>query len=342
MSTDLPKKSGNGLEKLPSLAHLRNGVLLVLSKPSILLFLLVLSWLTALPATWLMGDSAERHLSRMVSSTAGNASTLEEASSPENNWNFRVGAPHWVFEDWQRSESGLQSLLENSLAPLMLLAGLLGLFVCGGWMNLAVRGHDESALGQFMRGGGRFFGRFLRTWILALLLFAGVTWLVWDYPGQAVRDVFLPAGDLRPESEATLRNVDRIQELVYFILILFIEVIVDVSRASIVVGHRRSACLSLLRGFGHFVAHPFRISLLLSVGYGLELVWLFGGAFLVQQLDLSLLWLAVWFPFGRIAFRGARFAGLAALYAEYRRSTTPDPEVEEATGAWDDGTAWRT
>jgi len=190
-------------------------------------------------------------------------------------------------------------------------------------MGLALTRPGEGAgLAAFLRHGGRFWFRFLRTWVLGLALLAGLTWLVWGPPGQHLLERL--AGD-RPflpnelPSETTARLLAGGREVAYLGLILLLELLLDLARASLVAGERRSALLALFRGLGFLLSRPHRVLAAVLGGLALEVLWIAGVLALAPLLPGSAWILVLVLPLGRIAFRGARHGALAILYRETSR-----------------------
>ncbi|KAA3604881.1 MAG: hypothetical protein DWQ01_19940 [Planctomycetota bacterium] len=323
------RKGKTARESRSIFAHLAGGWALVARKPQLLLLLAVAQFLLALVPALLVQNSAAEHLDALA------------GFQGEAELDFLGAVPQWLFEDWRRADRSLAASVQNSLAPMLLLSSLFGLCLSAGWMNLAVRGRSLRGIGPFFLGAGRFFFPFLRTWLLALGLYALVTWLVWYGPGQSLAQKWLPGGDFdHPTSENWVRRLQQSREGLYLLLIFLVELTVDLSRASLVVGHRRSALLSLVRGFGQLLSHPIRVVGLSLSGLAVEAALLLAatGWLLRRPEDLWLLVLLL--PILRIAARAARQASLATLYAEWRLSTSPD--TLENRDPFDDGTAWRT
>lgn len=72
------------------------------------------------------------------------------------------------------------------LALAALLAMLLGMFCAGGWAALAFDREEGAVLARGAAGGRRFFCRYLRVWLLTLLLLALWTWVMYDAPWRTV------------------------------------------------------------------------------------------------------------------------------------------------------------
>ncbi len=323
-----------------ALAHLMAGLGVVLARPRVLLVLVIFSFLTALPIALPVFRSAQAHLDPLAQAHLDPLAQPPGASSPLN---LVTTAPRWLLDDWMRADSGLLAALQSTLAPLLLLASLFGLFLTAGWMNVAVRGSGEHGLSSFARGGGLHFFPFLRTWVFGLALVWAVTWVIWNQPGEWVARQFLPEGNASlATSESTARWFSILRTAVYLLALLKIEILLDLSRASLVAGNRRSAVLALFRGAGFFLVRPFRVSGLILSGLLLEAAWVGGVTALAGSLGLSLWFLVFLLPLGRIACRGARYAGLARMYCESLRSSVPEPQPPGEPSFFDDGTAWRT
>ncbi|MBL7007592.1 MAG: hypothetical protein ISR76_01235 [Planctomycetes bacterium] len=293
--------------RLGPMGHLAAGFGDVLCRPRVLVFLIAVAVLAALPAALPVFRSAHLNLAPVVEPAAGPGLSLEGL------------APDWLFADWKLRDPSLQALVGDLMAPAVLLSSWFGLLVCGGWMGLARAGRRGHGLSVFLAAGGRAFFPFLRTWFLGLPLFYAATWLVWGPPGEWLMGLLLPGGDAaRATSETAANWVTGSRELLSLFLVLGIEVLLDLGRASLVAGQRRSALLALLRGFGYFLFEPLRVWGLVGAGLAFELLWLAAMSSLVAQGLLPLWALVLLLPFGRIVCRGARYAGLLRLYAEGR------------------------
>ena len=294
------------------LSHLGTGLHVVLGSPRVVLFLLFITLLAAAPAAFGVYHSALEEIAPI-------ADFGVETPAGEKEFDFFFSAPNWVFQDWQRFDGGVADAATEFLTPLLLLASWLGLLVTAGWMGLARLHGRDHGLVVFLRTGGRYFFPFLRTWILGMAVLFGVTWLVWETPGEWVLSQWVPDGDLdRASSETTARWIGNGREVVYVLLVLFVEIWLDLARASMVVGQRRIALSAMFRGLGFFLSRPIRSSIVVGAGFVVELAWVAGVLALVATLHAPVWLLVILLPVGRIALRGARFAGLASLYGETR------------------------
>lgn len=79
---------------------------------------------------------------------------------------------------------GAASSLWLGLAAL--LAMLAGVFFAGGWTQLAFDERGESVLARANAGARRFFWRYVRVWLLTLMLLALWSWIVFEWPWKTV------------------------------------------------------------------------------------------------------------------------------------------------------------
>jgi hypothetical protein len=215
----------------------------------------------------------------------------------------------------------------QALPALLLLASLLNLLFSAGWMKVAVRDQRDHSLRLFLQGGGRYFFPFLRTWLLGLPLFALVTWIYWSTPADWVFERLMPEGDASlAASERTGRWLETMRSVLYIISLWKIEIILDLARASLVVGQRTSAFLAMFRGIGFFTRTPFHVFGILLMSFGLELLWVGCMEALRTTLDWPIWTLLLLLPLGRHVLRGARYIALARYYAA---RTSDDVSVTE-------------
>jgi hypothetical protein len=72
------------------------------------------------------------------------------------------------------------------LAIAALCAMLAGAWFAGGWAQLAFDERGESVLARANAGARRFFWRYVRVWLLTLVLLAAWSWLLFDWPWKTV------------------------------------------------------------------------------------------------------------------------------------------------------------
>ncbi|RMH04338.1 MAG: hypothetical protein D6702_03430 [Planctomycetota bacterium] len=305
-TTAAPTTAGPDLERPGPLALLAAGFVDVFARPRVLLLLVVLSAFAALPPALVVADSADLHLAPLADAPSG----------PEL---LRGPIPGRLFQAWEQADPDVRRRAGLTLAPLWLAASWLGLLVCAGWMATAraraLRQRGGHGLADFLAGGGRFFFPFLRTWLLGLPLFALATWLVWGRPGAWLMRLLLPPeGDPAfAAGETAARWVENGREIVALLLVFGVEILLDLARAGLVAGGRRSALLALFRGLGVFLFEPLRVLVLVGAGLTFELLLLAVLSALTDAELLPLWSLVLLLPFCRQLCRGARWAGLLRL-----------------------------
>lgn len=285
-------------------SHFAAGLRFALARPRVLLLLVGWLWLAALVPALGVAASAERHLAHAQES---------EREAPAD---LRGSTPQWLFREWERAGGAELDAAAASLLPLLLLSSLFGLLVSAGWMQAAVHGRSRHGLRSFLGGGGQMFFPFLRTWLCGLPIFALWTWLAWGAPGRVVVSLWLPGGEALAGSESLARAVTHGREILYFVGLLAIELWLDLARASLVAGKRSSALLALARGAREWLRRPSGVLTLAGAGIGLELLWIGALSGAAGLFGLGPLALGLSLPFGRVACRGARLAGLATFAAQ--------------------------
>ncbi len=310
--------------KPSALRNLGAGARLALSAPRVLLCLWAVQFLFALVVAVPVHGSALEHLAPV-------AGFVEDQA----NAGLRL-LPAWLFEDWARTDPGGLAAAGAVVAPLMLLASLFGVLLASGWMHLALDPKPSHGLRRFFAGAGEHFFPFLRLWVMALALYAFATWLLWGSPGGALQDWLL--NDRPPAAAADERwgrGVEIGFSLVYALLLLQIEVVVDLARASLVAAKRQSAVSALLRAMAFWLRHGWSALKLVGSGLLLEGLWIGLLVSMTGWAGLPLWGLALLLPWGRIALRGARWSGLALLYHQW---THPAPA--QKSRPLDEGTVW--
>jgi len=317
---DGPKQHAEEPGRVDSVASfLFGGIRLALSRPRILVALvsisLLLPMVVGLPA-FQAADANLAHLQPVPNGT--------EIALPKM-------APSWIFSEWQHGAPTELDVVVQVLPALMLLASLLNLLFSAGWMKVAVRSPRSHSLRTFLQGGGRFFFPFLRTWLLGLPFFALITWIYWGAPADWVFEKLLPDGDTAlAASERTGRWLETIRSVLYILSLWKMEIILDLARASLVVGQRTSAFLALFRGIGFFTRSPLQIFGMLLMSFALELLWVGGVEAVRRTLDWPVWVLLILFPLGRQVLRGARYAAMARYYAARTDDGVGATEDEEA------------
>ncbi len=286
-----------------SVRFLIGGMLFALMRPRVLLFLMLWSCVLPLIVAVPMFNQANRDLS-MVQDLPGQS----VLALPES-------APAWMFREWQIQSGDSLASIAEVMPLLILLSSIIGLLFSAGWMSMATHYRDEHSLRAFFKGGGESFFPFLRTWLLALPMFAGVTYVFWGTPAEWVLEQLMPEGDANlAASETTGRAIDIARQLLYMLALLKIEIIIDLARASIVVGQRSSALLAVLRAIGFLFRRPFAIFVIVLLGFIIEGVLIFGAEALRSFFEWPLLAAVFLLPFVRHLMRGARHSAVATYY----------------------------
>ena len=300
-------------------SHLLGGVWAALARPRLLLFLmgvsLVLPLVVALPTFF----AAEQHLSNFEAIDGGTPIDLPGV------------APAWLFEEWFRAAPTELGIAAQTLAPLLILASLFNLVITAGWMRIAMLNRRRHSLRTFLQCGGHFFFPFLRTWFLALPMFPLITWLFWGTPAEWVFERMMPEGDAsQAASEQTGRWLETLRQVLFLLALWKTEILLDLARASMICGNRRSALLAIFRAVGFFLRSPLQVFGMMSLGFALELFWIAGSKAVQELADWPMWTLLFLLPFGRIVFRGARYVSLATFYAA---KTNDSAAAEESADA---------
>ncbi|MGB0953952.1 MAG: hypothetical protein ACPG31_12065 [Planctomycetota bacterium] len=300
-------------------SHLLGGIAVALARPRILLFLLLLSLVLPLVVALPTFYSAQQHLPNFDPVPGGTAIDLP------------TEAPAWLFEEWLRAAPTEREVAVQSLPAMLLLVSLFNLVITGGWMRIAVKERRAHSLRTFLQGGGHLFFPFLRTWILGLPLFALTTWICWGTPAEWLFEQIMPDGKPgNAPSETTGRWLEILRQVIYLIGLWKIEMLLDIARASMVCGGRRSALFAIVRSFGFWLRSPLPIFGLMGLGFGIELLWIGGVEAIRDTFDWPIWSLLLLLPFGRNVLRGARYVGLATYYeARTKEGVTAEPQAGE-------------
>lgn len=305
-----------------------SAVLLALSRPRVLLFLLGLQLLLPLMVALPTFFSAEQHLGTVEAIPGGTPVALPES------------APSWMFEEWFRAAPTEAETAIQTLPALLLLVSLMQLLFTAGWMRIAMRAERHHSLRTFLQSGGHFFFPFLRTWLLGLPLFALATWVFWGLPAEWVFERLMPEGDPSlAASERTGRWLETLRQVLYLLSLWKIEILLDLARASMVCAGRRSALFALLRGIGFLTRSPLPVFGLMALGFGIELLWIAGIEATRDALDWPIWTLLLLLPFGRIVLRAGRLIGLVDYYETRTREKSSAEEDEAADEEDEKGSA---
>ncbi|MBC8371050.1 MAG: hypothetical protein H8E25_13710 [Planctomycetes bacterium] len=286
-----------------SVRFLLGGMFFALMRPRVLCFLMLWSCVLPLIVAVPMFNQADRDLSMVQDLPGQNILALPES------------APAWMFREWQIQSGDSLASIAEVMPLLILLSSIIGLLFSGGWMSMATHYRDEHSLRAFFKGGGESFFPFLRTWLIALPLFALTTYVFWGTPSEWVLEKLMPEGDASlAASETTGRAIDITRQVLYMLALLKIEIIIDLARASIVVGQRSSALLAVLRAIGFLFRRPFAVFVIVLLGFIFEGALIFGAEAMRSFFEWPLLAAVFLLPFVRHLMRGARHSAVATYY----------------------------
>jgi hypothetical protein len=244
-------------------------------------------------------------------------------------------------QDTARARVALEETTSRTGAVLALLVMLLGAFSAGGWLQVFLDRTESHSVRRFLHGGGRYFLRFARLWMLTLLALHVIGWLVYGAPFETMcLDWLLGAegGELeRLTSERAALAAVWLQDGAFALAFIGLMIWGDFARTRMAVLDSHSAVVAGWQALCGLVRHPLRhgwvwsqISLMEIVGV-LAFTWLSrwvesrvaAGGGMVPLLVLSLLGVAciAW----RTIARGARYA--AAVYVT-RELLGRGPEAE--------------
>ncbi|MFT7516840.1 MAG: hypothetical protein ACI84O_000625 [Myxococcota bacterium] len=289
--------------RLGSAKFLFSGMRFALMRPRVLCFLMLWSCVLPLIVAVLMFNQADRDLAMVQDLPGQSALALPES------------APAWMFREWQIQSGDSLVSISEVMPLLMLLSSIFGLLFSGGWMSMATHYRDEHSLRAFLKGGGESFFPFLRTWLLALPLFALITYVFWGTPSEWVLAKLMPEGDASlAASETTGRAIDITRQVLYMLALLKVEIIIDLARASIIVSRRSSALFAIMRAIGFLFRRPFAVFVIVLLGFVIEGCLLVSVEWLRSLLGWSLLSAVVFMPFVRHLMRGARYSAVANYY----------------------------
>jgi hypothetical protein len=145
---------------------------------------------------------------------------------------------------------------------LALLAMLLGVFQAGGWLQVVLERTEGHSVRRFLWGGSRYFWRFLRVWLLTLLVLALATWLCFDWPWKRLfLELFLGLADGDVEhlkSEAVAVRLGWFQDGLYAALVALVLAWADFTRTRLALRGTHSVLWAGLATFGLLARYPVR------------------------------------------------------------------------------------
>jgi len=252
---------------------------------------------------------------------SGDAPALVAAYDGDFDLDFRTR--NATFLDGLRGEVGV----------LAFVSFLLGSFVAGGWIGVFHEPRGTGSVQAFFRWGGREWYRFLRVSAVTLLGVHFVGVLTHGAGWKLLLD--LAAGvpsisELGSGKAAVLVEWGRGGAYVLLLALLFAAG--DFARVAIVEADRRSALLAWFHGMAFLLRHPLRTGLLLGF-FGLAEAALLVAATAALRAGsdhvgsgwgaVGLLVLMQATIVGRVAIRGARYAGALAVYRSAQAEAAP-------------------
>ena len=180
--------------------------------------------------------------------------------------------------------SDLRAGTGQTVALLGLLAMLFGVFAAGGWLQVFLERTEGHSFRRFLWGGSRYFWRFVRVWILTLVVLAVVSWVVLGWPWNTFVAGFLfgaPGGETEVlTSEWTALALEWTQAGIHALLFALTLVWADYTRTRLALQDTTSSLLAGLATIGLIVRCPVRVlrPMLLLFGIEVLVLWLAGKA----------------------------------------------------------------
>lgn len=236
----------------------------------------------------------------------------------------------------------MDSITGHAGAVLALVFMLLGVFTAGGWLTTFLAPRPQRTLSEFLGGGARFFGRFLRVWLLTILLLSLATWIVRGAPWERiVLGGLLGVPESDYERLETLRSEQTVflargaQAVLHALAVGLVLVWGDYTRTRLALFDTRSALWAGTESAFFVLRHPVRallpmagllaleVAVLAALGIGSNAIDEGIGSLADVALLLVLGQIALW---ARIVLRGARYhAAVAVSHASVRPIAKPDP-----------------
>jgi hypothetical protein len=190
-----------------------------------------------------------------------------------------------VFRFDHRAELGaLRTQTGQVVALLGLGAMLFGVFAAGGWLQIFLERTSGHSVRRFLWGGSRYFWRFLRVWILTLIVLAAVSWLCLGWPWNTFVAGFLfgaPGGETEVlTSEWTALWLGWLQAGAHALLFALVMVWADYTRTRLALQDTSSSFVAGLATVGLLVRYPVRALRPMVLLFLIELavLWIAGAA----------------------------------------------------------------
>lgn len=175
--------------------------------------------------------------------------------------------------------AGLGNWSSGSGALLAFMAVLLGIFAAGGWLQVILEATRGRSVRRFFYGGARYFLRFLRFWLLSMLVLGAARWFLFGWPFQKVVLGWicgLPASDWPHlqgfDSEASAVWIVWIQEGAFAVVFGLVLAWGIYTRTLVAVQNSRSVIATSLIAAGAMIRHPLATLRPLFLLFGLELL----------------------------------------------------------------------
>ncbi len=147
-------------------------------------------------------------------------------------------------------------------AMLALVAMLCGVFFGGGWLQVFLERTSGKSVRRFFWGGAKYFWRFLRVWIGALVTIALFAWVLHGWPWNTLLELLLGAEDMDGlevvDSEWTAVWAGWIQAGLFASAFALTMVWGDYTRTRIALHDGRSALWAGICTWFLILAHPLR------------------------------------------------------------------------------------
>lgn len=190
---------------------------------------------------------------------------------------------------------GLNSLAtstSNAVSILGLVYVLAGILRAGGWLQIFLERRQDRPLRRFFFGGGRYFFRFFRLWLLVGGLVALLSWSLSELPWKQLVDkglLGLVDGDLDGlESEWTVVRREWAQAGAAFVLFGLILVWAIYARTRMAVLDSGSALSAGLMAFLMILRHPLRTLRPFLLVFLVELAFVLLVGWVASEINTSL------------------------------------------------------
>ncbi len=239
---------------------------------------------------------------------------------------------------------GLDSLAtstSNVLSILGLVYVLAGIMRAGGWLQVFLERRQDRPLRRFFFGGGRYFFRFFRLWLVLVALLALASWLVSGTPWKVLVDdglLGLADGELEDlDSEWTVVLRDWAQAALGFVAFGSILAWGVYARTRMAVLDSGSALAAGLMALLMILRHPLLTLRPLVLVFAIELALMLGLGFVARWINHGLGPDSSWLPIAvlcalsaatlvaREILHGSRYAAAIQVVTEVvRRPSRPD------------------